>query len=58
MRQPASNPRLDRAALAVHAHLARPNAARSSNRLKERLHFARTQGYKPDELIQLIQQLG
>src|SRR5437667_8636721 len=25
---------------------------------KELLHYARTQGYKPDELIQIIQQLG
>src|SRR3954453_5491764 len=27
-------------------------------RAKELLHYARTQGYKPDELIQIIQQLG
>ena len=27
-------------------------------RAKELLHYARTQGYKPDELIDLIQQLG
>jgi GntR family transcriptional regulator len=27
-------------------------------RAKELLNFARTQGYKPDELIQIIQQLG
>ncbi len=25
---------------------------------RQLLHFARTQGYKPDELIQIIQQLG
>jgi GntR family transcriptional regulator len=25
---------------------------------KELLHYARTQGYKPDELIKIIQQLG
>jgi GntR family transcriptional regulator len=28
------------------------------DRAKELLHFARQQGYKPDELIQIIQQLG
>jgi GntR family transcriptional regulator len=27
-------------------------------RAKELLHFARSQGYKPDELIEIIQQLG
>jgi GntR family transcriptional regulator len=27
-------------------------------RTRELLHFARTQGYKPDELIDIIQQLG
>lgn len=27
-------------------------------RARELLHFARTQGYKPDELIDIIQQLG
>ena len=27
-------------------------------RARELVHFARTQGYKPDELIQIIQQLG
>jgi GntR family transcriptional regulator len=27
-------------------------------RAKELLNFARTQGYKPDEIIQIIQQLG
>ena len=27
-------------------------------RVKELLHFARAQGYKPDELIDIIQQLG
>ena len=27
-------------------------------RAKELLHYARTQGYKPEELIRLIQQLG
>ena len=27
-------------------------------RAKELLHFARSQGYKPDELIQIIQDLG
>src|SRR3954452_20157253 len=27
-------------------------------RTRQLLHFARTQGYKPDELIQIIQQLG
>jgi len=27
-------------------------------RAKELLNYARTQGYKPDELIQIIQQLG
>jgi GntR family transcriptional regulator len=25
---------------------------------RQLLHFARTQGYKPDELVQIIQQLG
>src|ERR1700675_1750619 len=29
-----------------------------TDRAKELLHYARTQGYKPDELIQIIQQLG
>jgi GntR family transcriptional regulator len=27
-------------------------------RAKELLHFARTQGYKPDELVNIIQRLG
>jgi len=27
-------------------------------RTKDLLHYARTQGYKPDELIELIQELG
>jgi hypothetical protein len=27
-------------------------------RARELLHFARTQGYRPDELITIIQQLG
>jgi GntR family transcriptional regulator len=27
-------------------------------RTRELLHFARTQGYKPDELIEIIEQLG
>jgi GntR family transcriptional regulator len=27
-------------------------------RAQELLHYARTQGYKPDELIQIIQQIG
>ena len=29
-----------------------------TERAKDLLHYARTQGYKPDELIRLIQQLG
>jgi GntR family transcriptional regulator len=28
------------------------------DRAKELLHYARTQGYKPDELIRIIEQLG
>ena len=35
-----------------------PQQSALIERAKELLHFARTQGYKPDELIRLIQQLG
>jgi len=35
-----------------------PEQSTLIERAKELLHYARTQGYKPDELIRLIQQLG
>ncbi len=35
-----------------------PEQSAVTERAKELLHYARTQGYKPDELIQIIQQLG
>ena len=35
-----------------------PQQSAVIERAKELLHYARTQGYKPDELIQIIQQLG
>ena len=35
-----------------------PEQSALIERAKELLHYARTQGYKPDELIHLIQQLG
>jgi GntR family transcriptional regulator len=35
-----------------------PHQSAVIERVKELVHFARTQGYKPDELIQMIQQLG
>jgi GntR family transcriptional regulator len=35
-----------------------PHQSAVTERAKELLHYARTQGYKPDELIQIIQQLG
>ena len=35
-----------------------PERSAVIERAKELLHYARTQGYKPDELIQIIQQLG
>jgi GntR family transcriptional regulator len=35
-----------------------PEQSAVLERAKELLHFARTQGYKPAELIELIQQLG
>ena len=35
-----------------------PKQSAVIERAKELLHYARTQGYKPDELIQIIQQLG
>ena len=35
-----------------------PQQSAVTERAKELLHYARTQGYKPDELIQIIQQLG
>ena len=35
-----------------------PEQSAVVERAKELLHYARTQGYKPDELIQVIQQLG
>ena len=35
-----------------------PEQSALIERAKDLLHYARTQGYKPDELIDLIQQLG
>src|SRR5215217_3679514 len=35
-----------------------PEQSALIERAKDLLHYARTQGYKPDELINLIQQLG
>jgi GntR family transcriptional regulator len=35
-----------------------PEQSAVIERAKELLHYARTQGYKADELIQIIQQLG
>jgi GntR family transcriptional regulator len=35
-----------------------PEQSAVVQRAKELLNFARTRGYKPDELIQIIQQLG
>jgi GntR family transcriptional regulator len=35
-----------------------PQQSALIERAKELIHFARTQGYQPDELIQLIEQLG
>ena len=35
-----------------------PERSAVIERAKELLHYARTQGYKPDELIQIIEQLG
>ena len=35
-----------------------PEQSAVFERAKDLLQFARTQGYKPDELIQIIQQLG
>ena len=35
-----------------------PNRAPSSNKRNNSSTYARSQGYKPDELIQIIQQLG
>ena len=35
-----------------------PEQSAVIERAKELLHYARTQGYKPDELIQIIEQLG
>lgn len=35
-----------------------PEQSAVIERARELLHYARTQGYKPDELIQIIQQLG
>ena len=35
-----------------------PEQSALIERVKDLLHYARTQGYKPDELIDLIQQLG
>jgi GntR family transcriptional regulator len=35
-----------------------PEQSAVVDRARELLHFARTQGYKPDELVELIQQLG
>jgi len=35
-----------------------PEQSAVVERAKELLHYARTQGYKPDELIRVIQQLG
>ncbi len=35
-----------------------PHRSAVIERTKDLLHYARTQGYKPDELIEIIQQLG
>jgi GntR family transcriptional regulator len=35
-----------------------PEQTALTERARELLHYARTHGYKPDELIQIIQQLG
>lgn len=35
-----------------------PEQSALIERAKDLLHYARTQGYKPDELIRLIEQLG
>jgi GntR family transcriptional regulator len=35
-----------------------PEQSAVIERARELLHYARTQGYKPDDLIQIIQQLG
>lgn len=35
-----------------------PERSAVVERARELIHFARTQGYKPDELITIIQQLG
>jgi GntR family transcriptional regulator len=35
-----------------------PEQSALTERVKDLIHYARTQGYKPDELIHLIQQLG
>jgi GntR family transcriptional regulator len=35
-----------------------PEQSALIERARDLVHFARTQGYKPDELIRLIQQLG
>ena len=35
-----------------------PERSALIERAKDLIHYARTQGYKPDELIDLIQQLG
>jgi GntR family transcriptional regulator len=35
-----------------------PEQSAVVERTKDLLHFARTQGYRPDELVQIIQQLG
>ena len=35
-----------------------PEQSAVIERARELLHYARTQGYKPDELIQIMQQLG
>ena len=35
-----------------------PERSNVTARAKDLLHYARTQGYKPDELIQIIEQLG
>lgn len=35
-----------------------PEQSNLIERAEELLHYARTQGYKPDELVRLIQQLG
>ena len=35
-----------------------PGQSALIEKARDLLHYARTQGYKPDELIQIIQQLG